>query len=161
LFVGEAPGFAEDQKGLAFVGKAGQLLTKMIEAMGYTRDQVFIGNIIKCRPPNNRTPLPDEMETCMPYLRQQIEILKPKVIVAMGATAVKGLLGLQEGITKLRGTWLSFEGTEVMPTYHPAYLLRNESAKKDVWNDLKAVLKRLGRKPPPVRKKRQTSSSRS
>lgn len=148
MFVGEAPGYDEDRQGLAFVGAAGQLLTKMIQAMGYTREEVFIGNILKCRPPGNRIPTPDEMATCLPYLKKQIAILKPKVIIALGATAVRGLLDVSTGITKLRGTWLSFEGIDLMPTYHPAHLLRNPSAKKDVWEDLQAVLKHLGRKPP-------------
>jgi len=152
LFVGEAPGYDEDQQGVAFVGRAGHLLTRMIAAMGYTREEVFIGNILKCRPPNNRTPLPDEMATCIPYLKRQIAVLKPKVIVAMGATAVKGLLQTSQGITRLRGTWLSFEGIDLMPTFHPAYLLRTPSAKRDTWADLKAVLKRLGRPVPEVKK---------
>ena len=158
MFIGEAPGFDEDQQGLAFVGRAGQLLTKMIQAMGYTREKVFIGNILKCRPPGNRAPMPDEMTACLPYLKAQIALLKPKVIIALGATAVKGLLNTSTGITRLRGTWLSFEGVDVMPTYHPAYLLRNTSAKKEVWEDLKTVLNHLGRTPPPREKKRQTAS---
>jgi DNA polymerase len=149
MFIGEAPGADEDRQGLAFVGRAGGLLTKMIEAMGYTRDEVFIGNILKCRPPGNRAPLPDEMETCMPYLKAQIAILKPRVIVALGATAVKGLLDDSTGITKLRGKWHTFEGIDLMPTFHPAYLLRNPAAKHDTWADLKAVLAKLGKKPPP------------
>ena len=149
LFVGEGPGAEEDEQGLAFVGPAGQLLTKMIEAMGYRREEVFIANVVKCRPPANRTPLPEEIEQCLPYLTEQIAILKPKVIVALGATAVKGLLNPTVGIMKLRGNWMSFEGIPVMPTYHPAYLLRYPSAKKEVWLDLQEVLKRLGREPPP------------
>lgn len=153
LFVGEAPGADEDQQGLAFVGPAGQLLTRMIEAMGYTREQVFIANILKCRPPDNRTPLPDEMATCLPYLKGQIALLRPKVIVALGATATRGLLGLTEGITRLRGKWLAFEGIPLMPTFHPSYLLRTPSAKRDAWQDLQAVLKRLGRTAPPVAKR--------
>lgn len=152
MFIGEAPGADEDRQGLAFVGRAGQLLTKMIEAMGFTRDEVFIGNILKCRPPGNRTPMPDEMETCLPYLKQQIALLQPRVIIALGATAVKGLLDVKTGITKLRGTWLSFEGIDLMPTYHPAYLLRNPAAKKDVWEDLKEVLHSLGRSVPENKK---------
>ncbi len=150
MFVGEAPGADEDEQGLAFVGRAGQLLTKMILAMGFQRDEVFIANILKCRPPDNRPPLPEEMETCLPYLKDQIRLLKPKVIVALGATAVRGLVGL-EGISKLRGNWVKFEGIDLMPTYHPAYLLRNPPAKKDVWMDLQEVLRRLGRTPPPVK----------
>ena len=148
LFIGEAPGADEDQQGLAFVGAAGQLLTKMIRAMGLTREEVFIANILKCRPPNNRPPLPDEMATCMPYLKEQIQALKPKVIVALGATAVKGLLQLETGITRLRGHWHTFEGIDLMPTFHPAYLLRNPPAKKEAWADLQAVLARLGRPVP-------------
>lgn len=149
LFIGEAPGADEDEQGLAFVGAAGQLLTQMIVAMGYTRDQVFIANIAKCRPPDNRPPLPEEMAACMPYLKEQIRLLSPKVIVALGATAAKGLLDPAEAISKLRGKWQTFEGIPLMPTFHPAYLLRNPSAKQDVWSDLKAVLARLGRQPPP------------
>jgi len=156
VFVGEAPGADEDRQGLAFVGAAGQLLTKMIQAMGYARDQVFIGNVLKCRPPGNRTPLPHEMETCLPYLKAQIAVLRPKVIIALGATAMRGLLDLTSGITKLRGKWLSFEGIDLMPTYHPAYLLRSPSAKRDVWEDLKEVLRRLGKEPPPTRPKGQS-----
>lgn len=148
MFVGEAPGADEDKQGLPFVGKAGKLLTKMIAAMGFTRDEVFIANINKCRPPDNRVPTPVEMETCMPYLKQQISILKPKVIIAMGATAVKGLVGLPERITKYRGTWTKFEGIDLMPTLHPAYLLRSPSAKRPVWEDLQVVLKRIGKPVP-------------
>ncbi len=149
IFIGEGPGADEDQQGLAFVGRAGQLLTKIISAMGLTRDEVWIGNIVKCRPPNNRVPSADEMAACLPYLREQIALLRPKVMVCLGATAVKGLFNPTEGITKLRGKWLSFEGIDTMPTYHPAYLLRNPPAKRDVWEDMKAVLERLGRIPPP------------
>lgn len=149
MFIGEGPGYDEDQQGLAFVGRAGQLLTKIIEAMGFTRDQVFIGNIVKCRPPENRKPLPDEMNACLPYLRAQIELLKPKVIVALGATSVQGLLQIETvGITKLRGRWLSYKEIDLMPTFHPAYLLRNPPAKKEVWEDMKAVLAKLGREAP-------------
>jgi len=160
MFVGEAPGAEEDQAGQAFVGAAGQLLTRMIQAMGLTREAVFIGNILKCRPPQNRTPLPHEMEACRSYLLSQIVVLKPKVIVALGATAVRGLLGLETGITKLRGRWLSLNGIDVMPTFHPSYLLRNEAAKKLVWEDLKAVLARLGRTPPPHRSSSSPSADR-
>jgi len=153
MFIGEGPGRDEDLQGLAFVGRAGQLLTKMIEAMGFQRDEVFIGNIVKCRPPENRKPMPDEMTTCMPYLLEQIAALQPKVIVALGATAVQGLLDVSTGITKLRGTWMTFEGIDVMPTFHPAYLLRTQKAKKPAWDDLQEVLKRLGRKAPPIKKR--------
>ena len=150
LFVGEAPGADEDKQGLAFVGRAGQLLTRMIEAMGYTRDEVFIANILKCRPPQNRPPLPEEMQTCLPYLREQVRRLSPKAIVTLGSTAVKGLLPDLDFLSmgKTRGRWLAYEGIDVMPTYHPAYLLRNPSAKVQVWQDLQAVLARLGKKPP-------------
>lgn len=153
MFIGEGPGADEDAQGLAFVGRAGQLLTKIIEAMGLTREQVFIGNIVKCRPPENRTPTPDEMQACMPYLTEQIALLQPKVIVALGATAVRGLLNVETGITRLRGQWMTHQGIDVMPTYHPAYLLRNSAGKKFVWEDMKAVLAKLGRQPPPIKKK--------
>ncbi|MDP6526218.1 MAG: uracil-DNA glycosylase [Kiritimatiellia bacterium] len=155
MFVGEGPGADEDKAGLAFVGRAGQLLTRMIEAMGYTREEVFIGNIVKCRPPENRAPEPAEMIACMPYLKRQIAALQPRVIVALGATAVKGLVEMPKGmgITKLRGTWMSFEGIDLMPTFHPAYLLRNANMKKYVWEDLKTVLHHLGRPIPEVKKR--------
>jgi len=151
LFIGEAPGADEDEQGLAFVGAAGQLLTKMIAAMGFQREEVFIANILKCRPPENRPPTPVEMETCIPYLKEQIQRLKPQVIVALGATAVRGLLKVETGITRLRGSWHVFEGIPVMPTFHPAYLLRNPPAKKEAWADLQAVLRRIGKTPPPVK----------
>ncbi len=152
MFIGEGPGADEDAQGRPFVGKAGQLLTKMIEAMGYKREEVFIANIVKCRPPNNRAPLPEEMDACLPYLRQQIGLIKPKIIVGMGATAIKGLLGKTAGITRLRGTWQEYEGLKLMPTFHPSYLLRDPSKKKEVWQDLQQVLKALGKEPPPKRK---------
>jgi uracil-DNA glycosylase family 4 len=148
MFVGEGPGAEEDAQGRPFVGKAGQLLTKMIEAMGYQREQVFITNVVKCRPPNNRTPLPEEMEQCLPYLQQQIRLIRPKVIIGLGATAIKGLLGKTAGITRLRGTWQAYEGIKLMPTFHPSYLLRDPSKKKVVWQDLQLALKELGREPP-------------
>jgi DNA polymerase len=151
IFVGEGPGADEDAQGLAFVGRAGQLLTKIIEAMGLTREEVWIGNIVKCRPPNNRVPTPEEMQACMPYLREQIALLQPKVMVCLGATAVKGLLDPAAAITKVRGNWMKFEGIDVMPTFHPAYLLRNPPAKREVWEDMKAVLQRLGRAAPAKR----------
>ena len=151
MFIGEAPGADEDEQGLAFVGRAGQLLTKMVEAMGFTRDEVFIANILKCRPPANRQPTPEEMAVCIPFLKQQIALVQPKVIVALGAVSVLGLLDMT-GITKLRGTWQKFEGIDVMPTFHPAYLLRNPPSKKEAWADLLSVLKRLGRTAPPVKK---------
>ena len=151
MFIGEAPGADEDEQGLAFVGRAGQLLTKMIAAMGFKREEVFIANILKCRPPDNRPPTPEEMAICIPYLKRQIAEVQPKVIVALGATAVLGLLNLT-GISKLRGNWQTFEGIDLMPTYHPSYLLRNPVMKKEAWSDLQVVLKRLGRTPPPVKR---------
>lgn len=151
LFIGEAPGADEDRQGIPFIGRAGQLLTKMIEAMGYTRDEVFIANIIKCRPPANRTPTPDEMRLCMPYLRRQIELIRPKVIVALGSTACKGLCEQQGTFSTVRGIWQTFGKIPVMPTFHPAYVLRVPSVKRTVWQDLQAVLARLGRPVPPVR----------
>jgi len=152
MFIGEAPGADEDEQGLAFVGRAGQLVTKMIAAMGFQREEVFIANILKCRPPDNRTPTPEEMAICIPFLKRQIAEIQPKVIVALGATAVLGLLNLT-GISQLRGKWLKFEGIDLMPTYHPSYLLRNPVMKKEAWQDLQAVLKRLGRTPPPPAKR--------
>lgn len=151
MFVGEAPGEEEDLQGEPFVGRAGQLLTKMIIAMGLSREQVYIGNIVKCRPdmppgaPGNRKPTKQEMETCVPYLRAQIEVIKPTVLVALGATSVEGLLGPIGTIGSLRGKFLDYRGTPVMPTYHPSYLLRNQSntEKRKVWEDLLKVMERL------------------
>ena len=139
MFIGEAPGRDEDAQGIPFIGRAGQLLTKIIEAMGFTRDEVYITNINKCRPPNNRAPMPDEMAKCEPFLLRQIKIIEPKVICLLGATAVRGLLQVKQGITKLRGTFMEWNGVLVMPTYHPAYLLRNPHAKRDVWEDVQKV----------------------
>lgn len=151
MFVGEAPGADEDLQGEPFVGKAGQLLTKIITAMGLTRQQVYIANILKCRPDTplptgNRAPTADEMRVCIPYLIEQIDIIRPKVIVALGATAVEGLLGERLGITKVRGNWREYRGIPVMPTYHPAYLLRNQSlaVKREVWYDMLKVMEKLG-----------------
>ena len=149
MFVGEAPGHDEDLKGIAFIGRAGQLLTRMIARMGYQRKDVFIGNIIKCRPPANRKPLPQEMEACMPYLRKQIALLQPKVIIGLGASALEGLFNTQVKITRQRGKWMEFEDIPLMPTFHPSYLLRNPAARWDVWDDMLEVLNRLGRKPAP------------
>lgn len=150
LFVGEGPGRDEDQQGLAFVGAAGKLLTNIISAMDYEREEVFIANIVKCRPPENRKPLPEEMQACLPYIKAQIAALRPKVIITLGATALEGLTGpLPGSITQQRGTWLEFQGIPLMPTFHPSYLLRNQSAKRPVWDDMQAVLKKLGRKPRP------------
>jgi len=147
-FVGEGPGADEDAQGLPFVGKAGQLLDRMIEAMGLDRDEVYVCNVVKCRPPDNRKPEPDEMAACMPYLIQQLDLVAPQVIVALGATAVQGLFGTTEGITRLRGKWKTLRQIPVMPTFHPAYLLRTPSAKREVWEDLQEVLRRIGRTPP-------------
>jgi DNA polymerase len=148
-FVGEGPGADEDAQGYPFVGKAGQLLDRMIHAMGLERDEVYVCNIVKCRPPKNRKPEPDEMAACRPYLVEQLEVVQPKVIVCLGATAVEGLLGIGGGITRLRGTWRLYGGKiPVMPTFHPAYLLRTPEAKREVWQDLKEVLKHLGRPVP-------------
>jgi len=151
MFVGEAPGEEEDLQGEPFVGRAGQLLTKMITAMGLTREQVYIANIVKCRPDmppgasGNRKPTKQEMETCVPYLRAQIDVIKPTVMVALGATAVEGLLGPVGTIGSLRGKFLEYRSTPLMPTYHPSYLLRNQSntEKRKVWEDLLKVMERL------------------
>jgi uracil-DNA glycosylase len=151
MFVGEAPGADEDEQGEPFVGRAGQLLTKIIQATGLSRADVYIANILKCRPDTpgqsagNRKPTPDEMATCIPYLHEQIDLIRPKVLVALGATAVEGLLGKTLGITKLRGNWQNYRGTPLMPTYHPAYLLRNQamSEKRKVWEDMLAVMEKL------------------
>ena len=148
MFIGEGPGADEDEQGLAFVGRAGQLLTKMINAMGYTREQVFIGNIVKCRPPGNRVPTPEEMAGCIPYLKRQIAVIQPKLIVCLGATAARGLVNETMPIGKARGSWREFEGIPVMLTFHPAYLLRDPRQKAPCWSDLKAVLARLGKTPP-------------
>lgn len=152
MFVGEAPGADEDVQGEPFVGAAGQLLTKIIQATGQSRDTVYIANILKCRPdippgaPGNRKPTTDEMKTCIPYLLEQIQIIRPKVIIALGATAVEGLFGKPIPITKQRGTWMTFRDIPVMPTFHPAYLLRNQapSEKRKVWEDMLAVMERVG-----------------
>jgi uracil-DNA glycosylase len=139
MFVGEAPGADEDEQGLAFVGKAGQLLTRIIEAIGLTRDDVYIANIIKCRPPQNRNPETDEILSCQPFLERQIGIIQPRVLVALGKFAGQFLLKTAEPITRFRGRLGEYRGVQVMPTFHPAYLLRNPSAKKEVWEDMKAV----------------------
>jgi DNA polymerase len=151
MFVGEAPGADEDEQAEPFVGKAGQLLTRIIETMGLKRGDVYIGNILKCRPDTpgqsagNRKPTPDEMKTCIPYLHEQIDLIRPRVLVALGATAVEGLLGKTIGITKLRGSWKTYRGIPLMPTYHPAYLLRNQamSEKRKVWEDMLQVMEKL------------------
>jgi uracil-DNA glycosylase len=153
MFVGEAPGEEEDLKGEPFVGKAGQLLTRIIGAMDYTREDVFIANVLKCRPDmpageaGNRKPKPAEMATCLPWLREQISLIKPKVLVALGATAVEGLLGEPRTMRDVRGQWLDYDGVPLMATYHPAYLLRNQTVaeKRKVWEDMLLVLEKLGR----------------
>jgi DNA polymerase len=143
VFVGEGPGQDEDRQGVPFVGRAGQLLTKMIHAMGLRREDVYICNVVKHRPPGNRTPLPEEMEACFPFLREQLGLIRPKVICALGSTAVKALLGPYASVTKVRGSVREYEGIPLVPTFHPAYLLRNPAAKKDAWTDLKLVMRLL------------------
>jgi DNA polymerase len=145
MFIGEAPGRDEDLKGEPFVGRAGQLLTDIIKAMKLTRDDVYIANVIKCRPPENRNPEPDELEACRPYIRRQVAIIQPKVIVTLGRFALQSLIEKAYGISAARGQWLEYNGVKVMPTYHPAYLLRTPSAKKEVWADMKKVMEELGR----------------
>ncbi len=152
MFIGEAPGVEEDEQGEPFVGRAGELLTKIIQTMGLRREDVYIGNILKCRPDTpgqtagNRKPTAEEMRTCLPYLIEQIELIQPKVIVALGGTAMEGLFGKAVQITKIRGQWHQYRGIPVMPTYHPAYLLRNQAMheKRKVWEDMLAVMKKLG-----------------
>jgi len=144
MFIGEAPGRDEDIKGEPFVGRAGQLLTDIIKAMKLTRDDVYIANVIKCRPPENRNPEPDELDACRPYIRRQIEFIKPKVIVTLGKFALQSMSGKAHAISAARGQWTTYENIKVMPTYHPAYLLRTPSAKKDVWADMKKVMAELG-----------------
>ncbi len=139
MFVGEAPGEEEDKRGEPFVGRAGQLLTKIIEAIGLTREQVYIANVIKCRPPGNRNPEPDEVAQCEPYLFRQIDIIKPRVIVPLGKFAAQSLLKTADPITRLRGRRFDYRGAALIPTFHPAYLLRNPSAKREVWDDMKKV----------------------
>jgi uracil-DNA glycosylase len=139
MFVGEAPGEEEDKRGEPFVGRAGQLLTKIIEAIGMTRDQVYIANVIKCRPPDNRNPEPDEVAQCEPYLFRQIDVIQPKVIVPLGKFAAQSLLKTGDPITRLRGRQFEYRGAALIPTFHPAYLLRNPSAKREVWEDMKKV----------------------
>ena len=158
VFVGEAPGYEEDRQGVAFVGRAGQLLTRMIAAMGLSRDDIFICNVLKCRPPDNRDPSADEILACGPYLRQQLVIIQPEVLVALGAPAAKTLLRTAASIGKLRGRFHDYYASDIvgeappiplMPTYHPAYLLRNPAEKRKTWEDLQMVMAKLGLKPPP------------
>jgi uracil-DNA glycosylase family 4 len=148
VFVGEGPGAEEDAQGVPFVGKAGQLLTKMIEAMQFKRDEVYICNVVKCRPPNNRNPEPDEIQACEPFLKAQLAAIRPKVIVALGKFAAQTLLRDPTPITRLRGQWREYEGVPLMPTFHPAYLLRSPEEKAKAWADLQEVMKRFGRAPP-------------
>ena len=144
VFVGEGPGRDEDAQGLPFVGRAGKLLTQMIEAMGLQRQDVYICNVVKCRPPDNRTPEKDEVETCSPFLLRQLDAISPKVIVCLGSVAAQTLLETNRGISHFRGQWLEFRGRKLMATYHPAYLLRNPGAKGEVWKDLQKVMAVLG-----------------
>jgi DNA polymerase len=148
MFIGEAPGGDEDKQGRPFVGRAGQLLTKIIESIGLKREEVFIGNILKCRPPGNRNPMPNEIAMCSPYLLKQIDAIKPKVICALGKFAAQTLLNTETPISKLRGKFYDYNGIKLMPTYHPAYLLRNSLGKKEVWQDMQAIAKELGLKIP-------------
>ena len=143
MFVGEAPGFDEDRQGLPFVGAAGQLLTKIILAMKLDRDKVYIANCLKCRPPGNRSPLPEEIDTCHPILKRQIEIIRPKVICALGKFAAQALLKNQEPISRMRGRFFDLDGIRVLPTFHPAYLLRNPADKKLVWQDMRLIMREL------------------
>ncbi|MDQ3665245.1 MAG: uracil-DNA glycosylase [Acidobacteriota bacterium] len=139
MFVGEAPGADEDMQARPFVGRAGQLLTKIIESIGFKREEVLIGNINRCRPPGNRPPTPDEVAMCKPFLLREIALVRPEVIVVMGNTAMKNMLNLKDGITKLRGIFQDYQGIKIMPTFHPAYLLRDPSKKRETWEDLKKV----------------------
>jgi uracil-DNA glycosylase len=148
MFIGEAPGADEDIQGEPFVGRAGQLLNNMIKAMGLSREQIYIANIIKCRPPGNRTPERDECETCSPFLMRQIAAIKPKAIVALGAVAAKTLLAMNASMMDLRGKWYDFRGTKLAVTYHPAFLLRDPRQKKEAWKDLQMVMKELGLETP-------------
>ena len=147
LFVGEAPGREEDEQGIPFVGAAGQLLSQIIEAMGMKREDVFIVNTVLCRPPNNRNPEPDEVAACRPFLREQIRLVAPRVIVTLGTFAAHAILETDEPISRLRGRWQSAHGARVMPTFHPAYLLRSPQHKKDVWADMKNVRDSLAARP--------------
>ena len=144
VFVGEGPGADEDEQGLPFVGRAGKLLTQMIEAMGLKRPDVYICNVVKCRPPGNRQPEKDEVDACSPFLFRQLDVIQPKVIVCLGATAAQTLLQTNRGISHFRGEWLDYRGYKMMATYHPAYLLRNPAAKSEVWKDLQKVMAQLG-----------------
>lgn len=144
MFIGEAPGRDEDAAGEPFVGRAGQLLTDIIKAMKFSREQVYIANVIKCRPPENRNPELDELDACRPYIRRQIELIRPRVIVTLGRFALQSTLERSVAISSMRGEWVPFGNIRLMPTYHPAYLLRNPAAKKDVWKDMQKVMAELG-----------------
>ncbi|UOD34486.1 uracil-DNA glycosylase [Deferribacteraceae bacterium V6Fe1] len=146
MFIGEGPGAEEDKQGRPFVGRAGQLLTKMIQAMGLKREDVYIANIVKCRPPDNRNPFKEEAQSCIEYLMEQIKIVRPKVIICLGSVAATYLLNTEKQISKLRGQFTNFNDIKVMPTFHPAYLLRNPSKKKETWEDLKKVIEFLNLK---------------
>jgi DNA polymerase len=149
MFVGEGPGADEDLQGEPFVGRAGQLLTRMIEAMGFARSEVYIANVVKCRPPGNRDPEPDEIEACEPFLKAQIAAIRPRVIVALGRFAVQTLLRDTTPVSRQRGKWREYEGVKLMPTFHPAYLLRNPAEKKPAWDDLQLVMREFGKSPTP------------
>jgi len=144
VFVGEGPGRDEDIEGRPFVGEAGKLLTRIIKAMGLARESVYICNVVKCRPPHNREPEPDEITACLPFLEQQIRLIRPTVICTLGRVAAQGLLGKDFTVTRQRGEWYVFGDIPLMPTYHPAYLLRNPTAKRDVWEDIQKIMQRLG-----------------
>jgi uracil-DNA glycosylase family 4 len=148
MFIGEGPGADEDAQGEPFVGRAGQLLNNMISAMGIKREDVYIANVVKCRPPGNRTPEKDECDTCSPFLMRQIDVIKPKVIVALGAVAAKNLLAINDSMANLRGRWYDFRDSRLLVTYHPAYLLRDPRQKKEAWKDLQMVMQFLGLTPP-------------
>lgn len=150
MFVGEAPGEDEDKQGEPFVGRAGQLLTKIIEAIDLRRDEVYIANVIKCRPPNNRNPEPDEVDTCEPFLFRQIDVVRPRVVVPLGKFAAQALLRTVDPISRLRGRVFDYRGAKLVPTFHPAYLLRNPSSKREVWEDMKLVKRLLAGEQPPA-----------
>ncbi|RNC64958.1 MAG: uracil-DNA glycosylase [Desulfuromonadales bacterium] len=151
VFVGEAPGRDEDLRGEPFVGEAGQLLTKIIQAMGYARDEVYICNVLKCRPPGNRNPHPEEIEQCAPFMLRQVKAIGPVVVVALGTFAAQTLLGSKEPISKLRGRFHDYHGIPLMPTFHPSFLLRNPAMKREVWEDMKQVMKKLGKDVPSIK----------
>jgi len=146
VFVGEGPGYEEDRNGTPFVGRAGELLTKIIQAMGLTRDQIYICNVVKCRPPKNRNPLPEEIQACLPFLERQIDCIRPEFICTLGAVAAQTLLRTEGAITQLRGRFHTYKNISVMPTFHPAYLLRNPEKKREVWGDVQKLMKQMGLK---------------